>query len=229
MIELLGLEPAGDVVEVEVARRDPRDRVPRLGAGGDPVHRLRHHVAQLDRLARALVLGDGEDPPLGVLEQLLGGEVVRVAVLEDLAGALDQGPADGLLADDLRVVLGVGGVRDAPEDLRDDLVAADRLELIAPDQLLGDGDRVDRLAQVVEVADRPVEDLVAVAVEVLDVEQADDVVEDVVVEQDAAQHALLGLEVLRGQADGSTSPIRPARSGRGRGHCRCHSVAIAVA
>ena len=54
MIELLGLEAAGDVVEVVVAGRDPGDRVPRLGAGGDPVHRLRHDVAQLDRLALEL-------------------------------------------------------------------------------------------------------------------------------------------------------------------------------
>ena len=41
---------------------------------------------QLDRLARALVLGDGEDPPLGVLQQLHADGEVRVALHLGLAG-----------------------------------------------------------------------------------------------------------------------------------------------
>jgi hypothetical protein len=93
-----------------------------------------------------------------------------------LVGALDQLAADRLLADDLGVVLGVGRVRHAAEDLREGLVAADRLELAAAGQLLGQGDRVDRLAQVVEVADRPVDHLMGVAIEVLDLQQRDDLV-----------------------------------------------------
>jgi hypothetical protein len=45
----------------------------------------------------------------------------------------------------------------------------------------------------------PVEDLVAVAVEVLDVEDRDDVVQDVVVEEDAAEDPELRLEILGGR------------------------------
>ena len=93
MMSWVALESAGDLVEVVIAGRDPGDRVPVLGPGGDPVHRLDDHFLDLDRLARRLVLGDGEDPLLGGLEQFVGREVVRVAVPEDLVGALDQLPA----------------------------------------------------------------------------------------------------------------------------------------
>ena len=105
------------------------------------------------------------------LEELLGGEEVGVAVADDVGRALDELAADRLLADDLGVVLGVGRVGDAVGDLQEHLVAADLLVLIAAGQLVGERHGVDGLAQVVEVADGPVDDLVRVAVEVLDAEE----------------------------------------------------------
>ena len=92
------------------------------------------------------------------------------------------------------------------EDLADRVVAADLLELPALVQLLDERDGVDRLAEVVEVADRPVDRLMAVAVEVLDLDQGDDIVERLVVEQDAP-NAEFGLEIL------GREPV-PARTGR---------------
>ena len=61
-----------------------------------------------------------------------------------------------------------------------------------------------------------------VAVEVLDVEQADDVVEDVVVEQDAAQHALLGLEILRGEGMAQRRRFGPLEAAVAIAIARCH-------
>ena len=97
-------------------------------------------------------------------------------------------------------------------DLGERLVAADLLELVAADQLVGQHDGVDPLAQVVQVADRVVDHLVRVAVEVVGRRNWHDLVQDIVVQQDAAQHAPLGLEVLRRQAVCQCG--RP--SGRGR-------------
>ena len=102
----------------------------------------------------------------------------------------------GPLLDDLGVILGIRGRRGLFEGLADRLVAAGLLEVSPAGQFVDQGDRVDRLAEVVEVADRPVDDLMAVAVEVLDLEQRHDVVERLVVEQEAAEDAQLGLDIL---------------------------------
>ena len=85
--ELLGLKPAGDVIEIEEARGDAGDGVSRLGPRADPVHRLVDNVLELEGVAPGLVLGDAEDLPLGRFQQLLGGEEVRVAFAKDLVGA----------------------------------------------------------------------------------------------------------------------------------------------
>ena len=64
-------------------------------------------------------------------------------------------------------------------------------------QLVGQGDqRIDRLALVVEVADCPEDDLMRITVKVADRQDRDDLVEDVIVQQDTAEHPLLGLQVL---------------------------------
>ena len=165
--------------------RDAGDRVLLLGPLGDQVHRLLEDVLDLVGLALDLVLGDREDLLLGRLEELLGGEEVRVAVADDVGRALDELAADRLLADDLGVILGVGGVRDAVGDLQEHLVAADLLVLIAAGQLVGERHRVDGLAQVVKVADGPVDRSGARRGRSLDAEELGDVVQDLVVQQDA--------------------------------------------
>ena len=55
------------------------------------------------------------------------------------------------LAHDLRVVAGVRGRRHERRELVDPLLAADLVELAALVELVGDGDRVDRLAVLVEL------------------------------------------------------------------------------
>ena len=97
---------------------------------------------------------------------------------------------------DLGVIPGVGRVGHAAGDLQQHLVAANQLELIAERQLIGQRDGVNGFPLAVQVADRPIDDLVSVTVEVLGGEELGDLVEDVVIEQDSAQHGTLGLEVL---------------------------------
>ena len=103
------------------------------------------------------------------LEELLGREQVRVAVADDLGRALDELAADRFLADDLGVVLGVGRVGHAAGDLQQHLVAANQLELVAEGQLIGQRDGVNGLPLAVQVADRPIDELVSVTIEILEV------------------------------------------------------------
>ena len=90
--ELARLEPAGDVVEVEEAGGDARDRV--LARSARAAIRsiacvstsFSSSVSPLD-----LVLGDGEDLALGRLPgAAVAVKLIGIAVADDLVGALDQ-------------------------------------------------------------------------------------------------------------------------------------------
>ena len=76
-------------------------------------------------------------------------------------------------------------------------LAADPGQVAALGQLVGDGDRVGRLAAAVEVEDRVVDQLVRRAVEVVALEHLDAVGDGVLGQQHAAEHGLLGVDVLR--------------------------------
>ena len=84
----------------------------------------------------------------------------------DLASGPDQAAQRGHLADDPRVVPRVRGGRHERRELVDADLAADRLELAAPLELVDERDRVDRLAAPVERERRPVDLGVALAVEI---------------------------------------------------------------
>jgi hypothetical protein len=110
-----------------------------------------------------------------------------------------QATHERVLLDDPRVVAGVAGRRDGRGKRRHRVLAAGGLELAVLRQVLGDGQRVDRVGALVQSADRPEHRPVAVAVEILLLE--------VGLEQDGlhrrlrdhhrAEHRLLGLDVLR--------------------------------
>ena len=85
--------------------------------------------------------------------------------------------------------------------------AADAGELAALLQLGGDGDGVGRLAAPIEVEDRVVDQLVGGTVEVVAAHRLDDVGDGVLGEQHAAEHGLLGDDVLRGSARELARPL----------------------
>ena len=72
-----------------------------------------------------------------------------------------------------------------------------RVELAAPGELVGDGDRVGGLAARVQVEDRLVHELVRGPVVVGRPDDLDDVGDGVLGQQHAAEHALLGRDVVR--------------------------------
>ena len=87
-------------------------------------------------------------------------------LLDPLRGR-EQAAQQRVLLDDLRVVAGVAGGRDGRGELGDGVLAAGLRELAVLGEELGDGERVDRLAALVEALDRAEDDPVALAVEVL--------------------------------------------------------------
>ena len=101
------------------------------------------------------------------------------------------------LAHDPRVVAGVRGGGDRRDEGVQVRGATDALDLAALGQLVGDRDGVGRLAAAVEVDDRVVHDLVRRAVEVGAADLLDDVGDRVLRDHHAAEHAALGVEVLR--------------------------------
>ena len=105
---------------------------------------------------------------------------------------------------DLRVVTGVGRHWDARQQGVQVRRAADPQQLAALAQLVGDRDRVSRLAASVEVGDSVVDLLVRGPIEVGAPQHLDDVSDCVLAHQHGAKHALLGLHVLRRRTVGES-------------------------
>jgi hypothetical protein len=105
-----------------------------------------------------------------------------------------------VLLDDAGVAGGVGGGRRRRHDLHQRAVATDHVEHAGPAQLVGHGDRVDRLTAGVEGVDG-VEDVgVGRLVEVVGPDHAGGVGDGLLVEHHRPEQRLLGLEVVRGDA-----------------------------
>src|SRR4030095_5799544 len=103
----------------------------------------------------------------------------------------------GLLLDDARVVLDVGGARDAVGQRGDVGGPANFIELTRARELLLQRDEIDRLSALVE-RHHPVEDApVRVAIETSRVDDLSGHVERVVVYQDGAEHGTFGIEIVR--------------------------------
>jgi len=198
--EISGLETAGETVEIGESRRDPRDLLLPLVERLDVLERRgddRLHVHEADGVA---LLGHGEDAALGFVGEFRHVPVLLVSELGDGAGGLDQPAGQRLLVDDLRVPGEVGGGGNDLVEQIDELVAPDRLEDAHGRQLVLDGDAVDGLTVAEQRAHR-LEDLaVGVAVELLCADDLHHVGERLAVEQDAAEEALLRVEVVRWDA-----------------------------
>ncbi len=164
-------------------------------------------------LAGAL-LGDRVDLRLRGVDDLVDVAVGRVAHLGDAGAGLHQAPQDRALVHDLGVVLGVGRRGDRVDQGVQIGGAADPGDLAALGQLGGERDRVGRLTAGVEVEDRVVDRLVGRAVEVLALDDLDDVGDGVLRQQHAAEHRLLGVEVLRGDPfEAALGPVAPVPAG----------------
>ena len=155
-----------------------------------------------ERLERAeagvdALLADREELRLGAIDRLLDLGRVLVADPGDPAGGADQVAQDRLALDDPGVLLDVDGGRRLVRQARQVGAPADRLELVLALERLGDGDDVDRLATLEQVEDGGIDPPVRLPVEVRRPQELGDLDDRVAVDEDRAEHRLLGLETLR--------------------------------
>ena len=197
--QVAGLEAAGDAVEVLEARGRARDRravrrelLELVQLGGEQV------VDRAEVLA-TVVVGDLEDRALGEVDELARRRLVGVHARLDLVGGAQEAAEHRVLADDARVLADVADGGDRAGQQVDRGAAADVLEQAGLLEVLDERERVDRLADRVQVEHRLEDQAVRLAVEVLRLEA---LVDDQrgqrgVRQQDRAEDRLLGLEVLR--------------------------------
>ena len=209
--QVAGLKAAGDLVEV--GRTPTGVPVTSALAGGEllePVDLAREDLLEHVEVLGLLLVGDLKSSRSARLGELARLALAVVDGLLDLLRGREQAAQQRVLLDDPRVV--ARRCRRPGPSRRGSrrLAAADLLELALLGEQLGDGERVDRLAALVEALDRAEDDPVALAVEVL-----------------------LGRAGRRGSPGSSPSrrpsgrrapTPRPRGSGAGRGRSRLPSV-----
>ena len=163
----------------------------------------------------------GPDPPLGnavdgvlrFVEELL--DVAGIAAhraAHDVARHVDEPAQDSLLLDDACVEHDVRRGRRALDQFGDRRRAADCVEVSAALQALRHRDDVGRLAPLVEFDERPPDATVRLPVEVLLGQDVAGALEGLVVEQDPAEHGLLGLDALRRDPETSDNVLAHVRT-----------------
>jgi hypothetical protein len=221
--QVAGLQPRGHRVELVEAGANAGDL---LGAVlvqlVDTVDQLDHqlvHALEVLAGARAL-LADAKDPALGVVEDLRDRTALRIeCARRDLVARLDELAQHRALANDLGVAADVRRARHALRQRVEVDEAAAVVGLAEPLQLLEDGDDVGGLAGVDERRDDAVDQPVLEAIEVVLDEQVADAVPRAVVEQEAAEDALLGLCRMRRHAQ-ARDVVVAAQIGSRRGRRR---------
>ncbi len=194
------MQAVGERVEVGESGRHAGQRAAPAADGLDLVQRAGHDLRQLGVVLGDPPVGDAVDLGLGPVHQLVGVTVARVAELDDPGPDLDQAAQDGPLPDDAGVVAGVGGGGHGGDERVQVGRAAHAADVAAPGQLGGDGDGIGGLAAPVQVEDDLVDDLVRGPVVVGALDDVEDIGDGVLGQQHAAEHALLGGDVIRRRA-----------------------------
>ena len=126
------LQAGGDVVQVGESCLQAADGfVAAFVAGVDPSIGFIERGLQREGLAGDAHLRDVENLAFGRFEQLVGGHRLIVGVAQNFVARVDQIANDGFVADDVRVVFGVGGRRRGIPQFGQVSVAADVVELLA--------------------------------------------------------------------------------------------------
>ena len=213
--QVAGLEAAGDGVEVVEAGGGAGDRLALAREALELVELGLEQVVDRAEVLAAVLVGDLEDRALGHVDEVARERLVAVHARLDLVRGAQQAAEHRVVADDAGVLADVADRGDRAGQQVDRRAAADALEVARLLEVLDERQRVDRLAERVQVEHRLVDARVALAVEVVRVEALvdDQRRERRVREQDGAEHRLLGLEVL-GRRDRAVEAARARRRGR---------------
>jgi hypothetical protein len=207
--QLARVETVGEVVQVGEAGGHTGESGP---AGLDGLHLVEgrlHQLRQRLEVLRRPTVGYRVHLGLGPVDDLVDVALPRVRHLTDPDRRVDQPAQHRLLADDLRVPSGVGRDRHRGQQGVQVGSATDPEQLAALAELVGHGDRVGRLAAAVEVGDGVVDLLVGRPVEVRAADRLHHVRDGVLAHQHGAEHALLGLHVLRRRTVGQLGGAVP--------------------
>ena len=140
------------------------------------------------------MLADLEQDPLRPVDGDLGVVGLLVADRRDPPGGGDQVAQHRLALDDAAVVLDVDRRRHRVHQAGQVGRPAHRLQPIAPRQLVAQGDEVDGLALAVQAEHRLVDVGVLLAIEVGRPQEVGDLQDSVRIDEDRAEHALLGFD-----------------------------------
>ncbi len=192
------MQAVGQLVEVGEPGRDAGQPVAAVAGRLDLVDRALDDVAERQVVLARAALGDGVDLRLGAVDERVDVPAARgVAELDDLRTGVHEPAQHGALPDDLGVVAGVGRRRHRRDQRVQVGRAAHAAQLAPLGQLSGHGHGVRRLAPAVEVEHRVEDELVGRAVEVGAAQHLHHVRDRVLAQHHAAEHALLGGDVLR--------------------------------
>ena len=194
------MQSVGQIVEFGEAGRHAA-RQPALGRDRvDLVHRRLQQLLEGHEVLGVAPFGDVVDLGLGPVDDLVdvGALGPGVAVLHHPGAGFYQSAQQRLLGDDAGVVAGVGGGGHRGDQRVQIGRPADAAQQTAAVQFGGDGDRIGGLAAAEEVEDRVVDVLVRGPVEVPGAQPLEHVGDGVLAQQHAAQHGLLGDQILRG-------------------------------
>ena len=101
----------------------------------------------------------------------------------------------GLVLDDADVAVEIGNLRQAVVERDEVAEAVAGFELVELHQLIGDGDAVDLLAALLQLAHAPEDAAVLFQAEVVGLERAGGLDVEAVVEQNGAEHEALGIDI----------------------------------
>ena len=181
-------------VKVNKAGRHTRDVVRVVGHFGHAIEQFDHQgIHTLESLFHARTfLADVEDFLLGFVEDLVDSLALCVeGVGRDFVAGRNQLTQDRTLANNLGVPPDVACARNILSERIQINKAADFVGLAKILQVLVDSDHVRRLARIDERADRRIDQLVLIAIEVVINQQIAHPVPGVVVEQQTSEHARL--------------------------------------
>ncbi len=163
----------------------------------DAVHHIPHHRADGHQLPVDAAFADAKDQLLGPIHHVIHIVAFVVGQLGDATGGVDQTAQDGRALDDAGVVVHIDGRGRAVDQLGDIGRAADLFQATAALQLVHQGDKVRRLPPLVEQQHGLVDPGVALPEKVLGAQEVGDLDDGVRVDEQRAQHRLLGLHVGR--------------------------------
>ena len=209
--QLAGLEALRHRIQPAVVGGHAVDDLPALGSALHQLPGLGEHLGDVADLQAPPGVGDGEDPPLRGVEDVVGPLTGVEAELGHLPGRGDETAAHRVVHDDLGVVRHRGGGGHLLAQLGQVLDPPTPCQAAIPLQLHLEGEDVDWLTAIGERQRGPEDVAVALRVEVAGVQEVAHRQDGVGVDQQAAEHRLLGIEVM-----GQDAPRRRGRPERRR-------------